>query len=228
MHKKLSNYLILSLSILFFGSILSISLFEITKSIILPHLKLWESHLITIVVISGMSVTAGFFILKKQSALKVELKLENEELKKVDFERQIQSEIVQSVTNSKDLRDLLGQIHNSLREVIYAENLFIALKDQNTGLFNFPYFVDKFDTEPAPLAMLKSCTSYIFRSGRSLIITPQVFKQLADQNEVELVGSVSPFLDRSAFKNIIKNYWCPCPSALRERRYLYGRQPQVH
>jgi signal transduction histidine kinase len=190
--KKLNMGLSLPLLFLFIGSVLSLMFFEAAKTIVLPHLNLMESHIITILAISVLAVTTGYFILKKETLLKMKLEIENEELKKVGLEREIQSEIIQSITNSKDLNDLFHLIHNSLRKALYAENLFIALKDPDSGLFTFPYFVDKLDSAPAPVAMSKSCTSYIFRTGKSLIITPQVFKHLAELNEVELVGSHSP------------------------------------
>ncbi len=114
------------------------------------------------------------------------------ERKQVEFEINILSEIVWGAVHTNDLSDLLKLIHQSLKKALYAENCFVALYDPSTSLFNFPYFVDKFDDAPAPLPMTKSCTNYVFRSGNSLLITPKVFQQLKDQNEIQLVGSASP------------------------------------
>jgi len=114
------------------------------------------------------------------------------ERKQRELENQILSEIGHSVSTTSNLTELMELIHNSLRKVVYAENCVFVLYDENTGLFSFPYYVDQFDTAPPPLAMSKSCTSYVFRSGKSLIITPQVFQQLKDQNKIELVGSDAP------------------------------------
>jgi PAS domain S-box-containing protein len=113
-------------------------------------------------------------------------------IKQAELESQIQSEIVHSVTITADLQELLTLIHASIAKVIYADNCFFALYDQATGLFNFPYFVDKFETTPEPDAMPRSCTAYVFRTGESLIITQEIFNQLLVQNEVELVGPPSP------------------------------------
>ena len=114
------------------------------------------------------------------------------ESKKRELEMQIQSEIGHSVSTTSNLTELMELIHHSLRKVVYAENCFFALYDENTGLFSFPYYVDQFDVAPQPLALSKSCISYVFHSGKSLIITPQVFQQLKDQNKIELIGSVAP------------------------------------
>ncbi len=112
--------------------------------------------------------------------------------KRTELERQVIYEITRSVTANTNLDELLKLIHDSLKKAIYAENCFVALHDQTTGLFSFPYFVDKFDPTPEPVAMEKSCTAYVFRAGKPLLLTQELFDKLVEQNEVELVGSNSP------------------------------------
>jgi signal transduction histidine kinase len=99
---------------------------------------------------------------------------------------------VNGVTSTDNLDDLLKLIHHSLGKVLYADNCFVALKDPSTGLFSFPLFIDKFDPTPEPLAMLKSCTAYVYRTEKPLMITLEIFNRLVEQNEVELIGSNSP------------------------------------
>ncbi len=112
--------------------------------------------------------------------------------KQAELEWQVMSEITHGVTTTANLDELLKLIHNSLRKVLYAENCFFALYDQNTSLFSFPYFVDQFDSAPSPLALQKSCTGFVFRKGESMLIDNHLFKHLKEQDEVELVGSNSP------------------------------------
>jgi signal transduction histidine kinase len=83
-------------------------------------------------------------------------------------------------------------IHNSLGKVVYADNCFVALKDQTSGLFSFPYFVDKVDTTPIPTSMGKSCSDYVFRTVKPLLLNQKKFDRLVEQGEVELIGSNSP------------------------------------
>jgi PAS domain S-box-containing protein len=109
-----------------------------------------------------------------------------------DMESQVLFEITQGITTTDNLDELLVLIHRSISKVLYAENIFVALYDQDTGLFSFPYFIDKFDGPPSPTTMGKSCTSYVFRTAKPLILTQPIFDRLKEQNEVELVGSPSP------------------------------------
>ena len=113
-------------------------------------------------------------------------------LKQAELERQIFYEITLGVTTTKNLNELLKLIHQSLRKRLYADNCFVSLYDQHTDFFCFPYFVDKFDPTPLPVARRKSVTQYVFRTGKPLLMTPEIFQQLKEQNEVELVGSPAP------------------------------------
>jgi len=114
------------------------------------------------------------------------------ERKRAELQRQVISEIIQGVTMTANLDELMQLIHRALKKVIYAENYFIALYDYDTGLFSFPYFVDKFDMAPPRQALEKSCTAYVFRTGRPMLITEELFQQLIERGEVELIGTPSP------------------------------------
>jgi PAS domain S-box-containing protein len=112
--------------------------------------------------------------------------------KKLELEQQVIFEMTQGISETENLNELLRLIHQSLKKVLYAENCFVAIYDQNTGLFNFPYFIDQFDPTPEPLAMRNSCTAYVFRTGKPLLLTPEIFNQLREKNEAILIGSPSP------------------------------------
>jgi PAS domain S-box-containing protein len=112
--------------------------------------------------------------------------------KRTELENQVLYEITQGVTTTSNLDDLLTLMHHSLGKVVYAENCFVALYNPRTDLFSFPYFVDKIDTTPLPTSMRKSCSAYVFRTVKPLLLTQEIFDNLVEQGEVELVGSSSP------------------------------------
>jgi len=114
------------------------------------------------------------------------------ERKRAELERQVMYEIIHGVNVTANLDELLCLIHRSLSKVLYAENCFVAMHDPRTGLFHFPFFVDRFDSVPAPLRLGKSCTAYVRRTGRPILITQKAFDELAEQGEIELVGTPAP------------------------------------
>ena len=111
--------------------------------------------------------------------------------KRAQLERNVTTEIIEAVSMTENLDDLLRLIHSALTQVVDADNCFVALHDTSTDLFHFPLFVDKFDPPPPPQKLDRSCTAYIHRSGRAMIISQKDFEDLADRGEVELVGTQS-------------------------------------
>jgi len=114
------------------------------------------------------------------------------ERKRGEAERQVIFEIIHGMSVTPNLDELLRLIHQALKKVLYAENCFVALYNRNTGMFHFPFFADEFDSAPPPQKMGKSCTAYVFRTGRPTLIPTRLFNELAAQGEVELVGTPSP------------------------------------
>jgi PAS domain S-box-containing protein len=111
--------------------------------------------------------------------------------KKIEMERQVIYEVIQGITVTSNLDELLKLIHHSLGKVVYAENCFVALYDNEKELFNFPYFIDKVDTAPQPNSLEKSCTAYVFRTLKPFLFNQKDYDRLVEQKEVELIGSAS-------------------------------------
>jgi PAS domain S-box-containing protein len=112
--------------------------------------------------------------------------------KRKELETQTLYEITRGITVTDNLNELLTLIHKSLSAVVYAKNFFIALIDEVTGLFSFPYFVDQFDQTPSRSSMARSCSAYVFRTVKPLLLSQERFDELERMGEVELVGSNSP------------------------------------
>ena len=114
------------------------------------------------------------------------------ERKRSELERQVATEIIHSVSATDNLDDLLQMIHKALKKVLYAENCFVALYEPSTEMFHFPFIVDQHDEAPPPQKVGRSCTAYVHRTGRAMLIPQQVFDRLAQEGEVELVGTPAP------------------------------------
>jgi len=113
-------------------------------------------------------------------------------LHRMEAERQVISEVVHALNQTSNLDQLLEGIHQALKKVLYAENCFVALHDPKEDTFYFPFFVDQFDVAPPPQKVGRSCTAFVFRTGSAMLIPQSEFDRLAQQGEVELVGSPSP------------------------------------
>jgi two-component system, cell cycle sensor histidine kinase and response regulator CckA len=99
--------------------------------------------------------------------------------------------IAQLAINTPALEDLLPTIHQIVGELMPAKNFYIALYDPATELLSFPYFVDEQDTDFSSRRLGKGLTDYVLRTGRPLLVTPEVQAELESRGEVELIGAPS-------------------------------------
>ncbi len=113
---------------------------------------------------------------------------------RAEAERQIISDILQGVTTTNNLKELLELAWRSISRLISAENFFVALHDPATDLLHFGFWVDQVDPIPAPQPVGNglSGSSYVLRTGKPLLLTEETKQRLYDSGELELIGSDSP------------------------------------
>ncbi len=111
-----------------------------------------------------------------------------------NFSEKIQAaiyQVSQSANQAHDLDQLYLSIHQILQELMPADNFFIALIDEEQDLLSFPYFVDQLDTQPKPKKPGRGLTEYVLRTGKTVLVNPEVFNLLVEENEVESIGTAS-------------------------------------
>ena len=105
---------------------------------------------------------------------------------------------IASLANSADdMRTFYEGVHAILRELIYAENMYVALYDEERQLISFPYFVDLVDPEiPNPrqwdrlgTGEASGITGYILRTGQMAHVTTEDVSRLASAGELSNVGA---------------------------------------
>lgn len=112
--------------------------------------------------------------------------------KRLEAESRAISKIIHGVTTTANLDELLLLIHRTIKKIVYAENFFVALFDPQTEMLTMQFWVDKYDPMPAPLKVGRSMSAYVFRAGRSMLLTHEDSMRLIAQGEVESVGTDSP------------------------------------
>jgi PAS domain S-box-containing protein/putative nucleotidyltransferase with HDIG domain len=99
--------------------------------------------------------------------------------------------ISEAALATRDLDELYGSIHAIVGELMPAKNFYVALYDCDNDAISFPYFVDELDHSTATRKESKGLTEYVLRSGESLLVTPEVFRELVNKGEVESIGAPS-------------------------------------
>lgn len=100
-------------------------------------------------------------------------------------------EIARLSVEKDNLVELLQAIHLTIRNLMPAENFYIALYDKESGLVSFPYFVDEYDPPPPPQPAGRGLTEYVLRTGQPLLASPEVFAKLESEGQVESIGAPS-------------------------------------
>jgi PAS domain S-box-containing protein len=104
--------------------------------------------------------------------------------------------IAETASTAEDLQDFYRRIHAIVGELMYAENLYIALYDDERRMINFPYYVDTVDLdvpdphvwEPFGIGNAAGTTAYLLRTGRPLLLSAADWRRMVARGEIELVG----------------------------------------
>ncbi|HEX2960255.1 MAG TPA: PAS domain S-box protein [Ignavibacteriales bacterium] len=99
--------------------------------------------------------------------------------------------ISEAVNTTSDLDMLYSKLHEIIKDLMPADNFYIAVYDQINELLSFPYFVDEFDPPQESKKVGKGLTEYVLRTGQGALINEEQDLALRDLGEVEVIGTPS-------------------------------------
>ncbi len=92
--------------------------------------------------------------------------------------------ISDAANSNKSLKELYGAIHKIIKELMPADNFYIALYDEETKLLSFPYHVDEVDETPEPHPLGDGLTEYALAQQTTTVITEEIDKQLQKEGKL--------------------------------------------
>jgi len=111
------------------------------------------------------------------------------ERKKNEKVQQVISKILQASNSSGNLNEFFSFIHSSVKELMPAENFYIALHDREANIITFPYFVDQVDKDAPQKRLGRGLTEYVLRNGKSILVNSAKDEELVAKGEVDLIGA---------------------------------------
>lgn len=100
--------------------------------------------------------------------------------------------IAEVASRCVSLVDLCREMHQMLRDLIHAENLYVAIYDRLSDTITFPYAVDEVDTYPdKPVPAGNGLTEYVIRTGEPLLASPEVWTELQELGITAAAGTDS-------------------------------------
>jgi PAS domain S-box-containing protein len=93
-----------------------------------------------------------------------------------------------------ELHSFLEKVHFHMKKVINADNFFIALYHKNEKMYNFPYYVDEYESvDSEHMEQLDhSLTEYVRLTGKGMLLTSENEKEVNKYFKLELYGVDSP------------------------------------
>ena len=94
------------------------------------------------------------------------------------------------------MQDFYRKIHAIVGELMYADNIYIALYDEERKAINWPFYVDEIDEdwpdphawEPIGTGQARGTTAYLLNKGRPLLLTAADWRRLIARGEIDLIG----------------------------------------
>ncbi|HEX2697247.1 MAG TPA: GAF domain-containing protein, partial [Anaerolineales bacterium] len=99
------------------------------------------------------------------------------------------TQISEAALTATDMVNLIKVIHESVSTLMPARNFYVALYDERTDWMTFPYYSDEHDSAWPPQRPGRGLTSYVLRTGKPLLVTPEVYDELERTGEVKGGGT---------------------------------------
>jgi PAS domain S-box-containing protein len=100
-------------------------------------------------------------------------------------------QISEAANSAKTQQELFENVHEIVATLIPARNLYISLYDSASGTVSFPYYVDEYDSRPAPRKGGKGLTEFLIKTGRPLFYTPDSDFNIRE-HDILYMGTYSP------------------------------------
>ncbi|HWR39647.1 MAG TPA: GAF domain-containing protein [Patescibacteria group bacterium] len=103
--------------------------------------------------------------------------------------------ISEAAGTAENMKELYRDVHSIIRELLPAENFFIALYNEQEDTLTFPYYVDvNFDAElsslPSPRPVGRSLTDQVIRTGELLCLTEDEICERQQREEIKCLGTL--------------------------------------
>lgn len=120
---------------------------------------------------------------------------DNTEKKYNEFLQKAIADISEASMSASDMTDLIKVVHGAVSTIMPAHDFYVAIYEEQTDTINYPYYQDAHGNADTmergqltgfltPQKPGNGLTSYVLRTGKSLLCTPEVYAELEQRGEV--------------------------------------------
>jgi signal transduction histidine kinase/DNA-binding response OmpR family regulator/HPt (histidine-containing phosphotransfer) domain-containing protein len=121
------------------------------------------------------------------------------ELSKAEVVQDALYRIAELASAAQDMQDFYVSLHKIVGELMYANNFYIVLYDEERNAMNFPFYRDEVDLDlPDPRAweemgtgQAAGLTAYLLRTGEPMLVDERMQRDLDQRGETVLLGELS-------------------------------------
>ena len=113
-----------------------------------------------------------------------EIQYDAEEQRRAETLQRVFYRIAERATAGLSFYDFLQVVHQLLRELMFADNFYVALHDHDRGLMDYPYYVDEKDGDVMQregVPCKRGMTEYVLESGKPQLMDAARFQELRHQ-----------------------------------------------
>lgn len=106
--------------------------------------------------------------------------------------RAVMYEIGELTNRLKDLPELFEAIQKSLSAILDTRNFYVALYNEETDEFTYPYYKDEFDSPPPePIKGEKGISAYVIKNAIPQLLSKDEFYTMNSEGKIDLLGTPS-------------------------------------
>jgi PAS domain S-box-containing protein len=110
-------------------------------------------------------------------------------LRRAEIIQQSFYRISEASSSAVTLEGLFESIHSIVRQLIQAENLYIALYDRHIDVISFPYFVNEKYAKPNPRKLKNGLADSVIRENKSISISGEIVDDTVIDQETKKDGT---------------------------------------
>lgn len=121
---------------------------------------------------------------ERKSAIIQGVMLDITERKRAEILQNVLYRLAENTNPSQTMEQYFTSVHESLSELIYARNFYIALYDSSTNTFTFPYSVSERSFSMDSQNAMEGLPGYVLKHG-PLLADPEKLKELIRTKEIQ-------------------------------------------
>lgn len=89
----------------------------------------------------------------------------------------------------KNFDELIKEIHLLIKQLVYAENIYVAFFDESEDMIYFPYFVDLIDQKPKPRKRRGGITEFVIEKDKGVLLKKEEIEKLKAEGKLVFYGT---------------------------------------